>query len=58
LYERICFKLGFLDGFPGFWIAGGDGLLCTFDRYSRMFESRGGGQMKRKSARMAANFHE
>lgn len=32
------FKLGFLDGFPGFWIAVATAFFA-FDRYSRMFES-------------------
>lgn len=32
------FKLGFLDGFPGFWIAVATGFFA-FDRYSRVFEA-------------------
>lgn len=31
-------KFGFLDGFPGFWIAVATAFF-TFDRYSRMFEA-------------------
>jgi len=38
-FTRAYFlKLGFLDGFPGLWIAAATAFF-TFDRYSRMYES-------------------
>ncbi len=38
-FTRAYFlKLGFLDGFPGLWIAVATAFF-TFDRYSRMYES-------------------
>ena len=46
-FVRACvLKRGFLDGFPGLWIAGATAFF-TFDRYSRMFESEAEAQSKR-----------
>ena len=44
--RAYVFKLGFLDGFPGFWIATATAFF-TLDRYSRMFESEAEAQSKR-----------
>ncbi|OYW75059.1 MAG: glycosyl transferase [Verrucomicrobia bacterium 12-59-8] len=38
-------KRGFLDGFPGLWIAGATAFF-TFDRYSRMYENEAEGKAK------------
>lgn len=40
-------KRGFLDGFPGLWIAGATAFF-TFDRYSRLFENEAESKSKRK----------
>ncbi len=37
-FRAYVLKRGFLDGFPGFWIAIATAFF-TFDRYSRMFEA-------------------
>ncbi|OYW71291.1 MAG: glycosyl transferase [Verrucomicrobia bacterium 12-59-8] len=43
-FTRAYFlKLGFLDGFPGLWIAVATAFF-TFDRYSRMYESAAEGR--------------
>ncbi len=42
------FKGGFLDGFPGFWIAVATGFFA-FDRYSRMFEAQQEAQLKHRA---------
>ncbi len=45
-FTRAYFlKLGFLDGFPGMWIAVATAFF-TFDRYSRMYESAAEGRTK------------
>jgi hypothetical protein len=40
-------KRGFLDGFPGLWIAGATAFF-TFDRYSRLFEAEAEAKLKRE----------
>ena len=37
-FRAYILKRGFLDGFPGFWIAIATAFF-TFDRYSRKFEA-------------------
>ena len=41
LVRAYVLKRGFLDGFPGLWIAVATAFF-TFDRYSRMYESEAG----------------
>ena len=41
LVRAYVLKRGFLDGFPGLWIAVATAFF-TFDRYSRMYENEAG----------------
>ena len=48
LFRAYILKRGFLDGFPGFWIAIATAFF-TFDRYSRMFEAESESKTKREA---------